>query len=129
MFTINKTKRRSVRLKYFHGAGKSVAPVTKGVIQTARQAVFLPNADLVINGHNHQGYILPLATERLSSTGKVERGIQWHGRIPGYKDDYGDGGDGFAVERGYPPNPLGALWLRFLCTKDNIEYKLVPEFT
>lgn len=127
MFTINQTIRRTIRLKYFHGAGASAAPVTKGVIQTARQAVFLPDADIVVNGHNHQSYILPIATERLSRAGGVTRGIQWHGRIPGYKDDYGDGGDGFAVEKGHPPNPLGALWLHLVCDDHDIRHTLVPE--
>ena len=48
LFHINKTKRQQLRLKYFHGAGGS-APVTKGVIQTNRQAVFLPDANIVVN--------------------------------------------------------------------------------
>jgi len=126
LFTINKTKARRVGLKYLHGTGRS-APVTKGVIQTNRQAVYLPDANVVINGHNHQGYILPLCRERLSRKGKQFKDIQWHGRIPGYKDDYGDGSGGFAVEKGYSPNPLGALWLHFTYAGDRVDYKLVTE--
>ena len=126
LFTINRTKGRSILLKYMHGAG-GTAPVTKGVIQTNRQAVFLPDANVVINGHNHQGYTLPLARERVSRGGKQFKDIQWHGRIPGYKDDYGDGSGGFAVEKGHSPNPLGALWLHFEYVRDGVKYKLETE--
>lgn len=126
MFTINGSTRRTIRLKYFHGAGGS-APVTKGVIQTARQAAYLSNADIVVNGHNHQGYVLPLAKEVLSRSGEVVRSVQWHVRLPGYKDDYGDGAEGYAVEHGHGPNPLGAAWIHFVCENHNISYKPVPE--
>ena len=30
-----------------------------------------------------------------------------------YKDEYGEGAGGFHIERGRPPKPLGAVWLRF----------------
>lgn len=126
MFTINKTKTHQVRLKYMHGAGGR-APVTKGVIQTARQAVYLPDANVVINGHNHQAYIVPITRERLTVRGRQHRDIQWHGRIPGYKDDYGDGSEGWAIEKGFEPAPFGALWLHFKCAQDTIDFKLETE--
>lgn len=127
VFEINHSKRtRMIALKYFHGAGGR-APVTKGVIQTNRQAVFLPDANIVINGHNHQNYILVLGRERLGRTGKVYQDLQWHGRIPGYKDAYGDGGDGWEVEKGMEPTPLGALWLHFSMHDHDIKYKLITE--
>ena len=122
-FTFNKTKTKQVRLRYFHGAG-GAAPVTKGVIQTNRQAVFLPDANIVINGHNHQSYILPLVRDRLTERGKQYKDEQLHGRIPGYKDDYGDGTGGYAVEKGMAPGSLGALWLHFKYRQDSIGYGL-----
>jgi hypothetical protein len=126
VFHIQKTVRRQLRLKYFHGAGGR-APVTKGVIQTNRQAVYLPDANLVINGHNHQAYIVPIVRERMGVRGHLSRDIQWHGRIPGYKDDYGDGTGGWAVEKGFEPTPVGALWLRLWYANDGVECKLIPE--
>jgi len=128
MFTYQKTKMQTVRLKYFHGAGHS-APVTKGVIQTARQQVYLPDADIVINGHNHQAYIVPLARERLTKGGRVKRDLVWHGRIPGYLDEYGDGSGGWGVEKGHAPTPLGAIWLHFKCENSRIDYKLIAEMS
>jgi len=127
LFTINKTQTTQVRLRYFHGKGGS-APVTKGVIDTNRQAVFLPDANVVVNGHNHNAYTLPLARDRLTTRGKQFKDIQWHGRIPGYKDDYADGTEGYAVEGGHPPTPQGALWLHFqYATGRGVDYKLDSE--
>ncbi len=101
----------TVNLKYFHGAGME-APVTRGVIQTNRQAVFLPDADIVVNGHNHNMYYVPISQERLTNHGKQYMSIQHHVRIPGYKQSYGDGSGGWDVTRGGIPKPIGAVWLR-----------------
>lgn len=113
LFTINKTKRASIRMKYFHGAGGTDAAVTRGVIQTNRQAVYLPDAEIVVNGHNHNAYVVPIARERCSMHGKTFRDIVWFIRTPGYKDGYRDGTSGWAVEKGHAPKPLGACWVRF----------------
>jgi hypothetical protein len=111
LFTMDTTKRFSLNLKYFHGAG-GAAPVTRGAIQTNRQAVYLPDADVVWNGHNHQGYVIMIQRERISEAGKVYQDCQWHVRTPGYMNGYGDGSKGWAVESGMAPTPLGCVWLR-----------------
>lgn len=111
MFEINKTRRTASAIRYHHGSGGS-APVTRGVIQTNRQAVFLPDADIVWNGHNHQNYTLPIPRERLSRSGKVSKDIAWFVRTPGYKDEWSRG-EGWAVERNTGPTPLGCVWLRY----------------
>lgn len=111
LFTMDTTKRFSLNLKYFHGAGGE-APVTRGVIQTNRQSISEPDADVIWNGHNHQQYALPIPRERLSSAGKSYQDCQWHVRTPGYLDAYGNGAKGWAVERGMSPTPLGCVWLR-----------------
>jgi len=126
MFTIHKTKRCSYKLRYHHGSGGN-APVTRGTIQTNRQAVFLPDADFVINGHNHQGYVLPIARERLSSSGAVKQDLAWHIRTPGYKDEWRDGGDGYAVIKNFGPTPHGGVWLKFYCDDDTVKVKVIPE--
>ena len=118
-FTINKTKRKSLNLKYHHGAGGG-GPVTKGVIQTNRQAVYLPDADIVVNGHTHDSWVLQLARERLSEAGKVGRDLLWFVRTPGYKNEYADGSGGFAVEKWMPPKPMGATWLRFFYDRNDL---------
>lgn len=126
MFRVHSTKAWQLLIRYLHGYGGS-APVTKGVIQTARQAVYLPDANVVINGHNHSTYVLPLARDRLTIRGVQYKDVQWHGRIPGYKDDYADGTTGYAVEGGHAPTPLGALWLHLWLENYHVRYALLPE--
>lgn len=108
------TKRITHRKKlwYIHGYGGG-GPVTKGVIQSNRQAVYIPDADLVINGHIHEEWVLPITRQRLDNQGNIWRDEQLHIRIPSYKDEYGDGSGGWHVERGGPPKPIGAIWLTF----------------
>jgi len=108
-----KSNRSSMKLKYFHGAGGD-APVTRGMIQTARQAVFLPDADIVLNGHNHQSYLTSIARERLNVMGNIYFDVVDYVRTPGYSQGYGDGNSGFSAER-LSPKPIGCVWMRLFC--------------
>ena len=109
-FSSNKSNRSSLRLKYFHGSGGD-APVTRGAIQTARQAVYL-EADIILNGHNHNSYHIPISREKLSDSGKVVFDIMDFVRTPGYNCGYGDGNNGWEAEK-MPPKPIGCTWMRF----------------
>ena len=111
-FMIGGTQRLSKNLKYFHGAGGG-GPVTRGVIQTNRQAVYLPDADIVVNGHTHDAWYMPIQRERISDQGIIYQDIQHHIRTTSYKDEYKDGKGGWHVETWRPPKPIGAAWLRF----------------
>lgn len=99
-----------VPAKYFHGSGGE-APVTRGAIQTSRQAVFLPDFQLVLNGHSHHMYWIPIGRERVTNEGKHYFDIQHHVRTPGYKMEYGDGSGGWEVTRGGVPKPIGSFLL------------------
>lgn len=113
-FDVHKTKRSCLNLKYFHGAGGG-GPVTRGVIQSNRQSVYLPDADVVVNGHTHDSWVVPIARERLSDRGVIRRDLVWHVRTPGYKNEYADGTKGYQVEKWAPPKPLGCCWLHLFC--------------
>lgn len=126
LFTMDKTKRFSLNMKYFHGAGGE-APVTRGAIQTNRQAVYLPDADVVWNGHNHQGYVMMIQRERISAAGRIYQDIQWHVRTPGYLNGYGDGSGGWAVESGMAPTPNGCVWLRLFREGDRIRITAIQD--
>jgi hypothetical protein len=106
------TQRETKRLKYHHGSGGG-GPVTRGVIDTNRQSVYLPDADVVVNGHTHDQYYVPIARERLTGKGVVSRDLVHYIRTGTYKDEYGDGSGGYHIEKGRGPKPLGATWLRF----------------
>lgn len=99
-----------VPVKYFHGSGGE-APVTRGAIQTNRQAVFLPDFQIILNGHSHNSYWIPISRERVSDSGNHYFDIQHHVRTPGYKMDYGDGSTGWEVTRGGVPKPTGGALL------------------
>jgi hypothetical protein len=101
----------SVVMYMHHGYGGG-GPVTRGTIQTSRMAVYLPDADLIWTGHTHDEWIMPIQRARLSLHGRPYLDRVLHVRSPGYKDEFSEG-NGWAVEKGMPPKPKGALWLRF----------------
>lgn len=124
MFNTSGRPQCSKKLYYHHGYGGE-APVTKGVIQTARQAEFLPDADFVVNGHNHNAYHVPRARRRISN-----KGIEYYDnlhfiRTPGYKRP-ADARFGFDVERLPTPKSNGCVWMIMRC---NSERKIDVEFT
>jgi hypothetical protein len=100
-----------VTIKYFHGAGGG-GPVTKGVIQTNRRAVYLPDADVVVTGHIHEQWMVTLTQERVNKAGTVQLKNQYHVCVPTYKDEWNNGAGGFHVERGRPPKPVGCVWMK-----------------
>lgn len=115
----------SVKIRYFHGAGGE-APVTRGVIQTNRQAVYLPDADIVVNGHSHNSYYVPISRERCGGKGNVYFDVQHHVRVPGYNQSYGDGSHGWEVTRGGVPKPIGCAWakLTFDATRNYLDISI-----
>jgi hypothetical protein len=120
LFTIRKTRKDSRLLHHFHGTGGG-GPVTRGVIQTNRMAVFNPDADVIFTGHTHDEWIVPIARQRVSTGGVPYHDEQIHVRAPGYKDAWGDGYAGWECEKGLGPKPKGAAWLRFFLESDKIQ--------
>lgn len=116
----------TVKLRYFHGAG-GAAPVTKGVIQTNRQGVFMVDADIIWNGHNHQSYQLPTKRERMSVQGRIYFDMLWHIRTPGYKNEYQEGEGGWAIEKGGDPRPFGGAFINLSYSNHGITIKPTQE--
>ena len=110
MWRLDSGAKHTIRMKYFHGSGGE-APVTRGAIQTNRQAVYLPEADMVVNGHSHNSYYIPISRERVTDSGRQYFDLQHHIRVPGYKQSYGDGTSGWEVERGGVPKPIGCAYV------------------
>jgi predicted phosphodiesterase len=127
MFMRSKRPQSSLKLKYFHGSNATDAPVTRGVIQTNRQSVFLPDADIVMNGHNHNEYILSIKRERISNKGRVYFDLVHFARIPGYKNEYQDGSGSWAVQKGQSPKPLGIVWMRLFYEQEIIKCELTAD--
>jgi predicted phosphodiesterase len=130
-FQIHNGKRnnRSIKLWYFHGSGGG-GPVTRGVIQTNRQAVYVSDADIVASGHVHESWQVAVERMRLNAADRVVLERQTHVKIAGYKEEYEDGYGGWHIETGKPPKPTGAWWLRIYhpeyqdSNRPNAEYEL-----
>lgn len=105
------TNRKTINLNYHHGYGGG-GPVTRDVIQTNRRAVYLPDAHIVVSGHTHDEWQVPIQRVRLSDQGALYTDEQYHVKIPSYKDEYKDGAGGWHIETGKPPKPKGAIWMR-----------------
>jgi len=118
-FNFNSGKCFSKNIKYFHGGGGD-SPVTKGMIDTARMGVFLPDADFVVIGHNHNALISPTSRERISTRGVISQDQCVFIRTPSYSIDYGDGTRGWHVERRGQPKPRGCAWIRFYLNNNEI---------
>lgn len=119
--------RRTRRILYWHHGHGGGGPVTKGVIQTNRRAVYLPDAHIVVSGHVHEEWQLTIPRVRLSHSGDTYLDEQVHVQLPTLKDEFAMAG-GWHVERGAPPKPLGGAWLTFRYsgqTMGHIEFEIV----
>lgn len=112
---------RSFNLYYHHGHGGG-GPVTRGVIQTNRRAVYLPDADFVIGAHIHESWIVEIVRSRLLQTGLERADTQIHACIPTYKEEFIGQGGGWHHDTGKPPKPIGAWWLRFYWERPDVKF-------
>jgi hypothetical protein len=92
-----------------------------------KQGFMYADADIIVNGHGHDSWSVPVARERISERGIISRDIQYHVRTPSYQDNYRDGGDGWYVERGLMVKPLGALSMRFFYQSHRIEVEITQK--
>jgi hypothetical protein len=114
----NNAPRSQSRLAYYlHGSGGG-GPVTKGIIQTNRRAVYLPDADYVFSGHIHESWIFPMQRVRISANGFETLETQYHVQLPTYKEEFANLGGGWHHETGKPPKPTGAYWIRFYYVRE-----------
>lgn len=105
-------------LHYYHGTGGG-GPVTADMIQLDRMRN-RADADIYAFGHTHDSWY-----RRLNVAGITQHGTPYQREIialkcPSYKDAYADGAAGYETEKGHPPKPLGAWWLRFFVDGDRI---------
>lgn len=101
---------RTSRLEYFHHGAGGDAPVTLGVLGTARkQDAYV--ADIYVGGHNHNEWTVTRPYVTVSG-GKEIQTDALHINIPSLKDEW-SAHTGFHTETGKPPKPIGACWLTF----------------
>ena len=117
--------RQSLRLWYTHGYGGG-GPVTRDMIQAANRQLVYTEADIMVSGHTHDAWAVPVRREAVTDAGRViYRDIEVI-KCGGYKDEHQAGG-GWAVQKGHPPKPLGACWLTFKCVNAANGRKIIFE--
>lgn len=114
---------RRIALFFHHGAWGGI--ITKGTMGGGRYAGIAPDADILVNGHNHERSIVSHPCYRLTSTGKQRIAQRWHVQTGTYKEEFQDGA-GWAVERIVMPKSLGGVWLRACPTSDGVDIGLEP---
>jgi hypothetical protein len=117
--------RNTIKLWRTHGQGGG-GPVTRGVIQSNRRAVYVPDANIVVSGHIHEEWVVPIQRIRVSQRGEVYQDEQTHIQVPSYKDSYKDGysyGE-WAIEKGMAPKPVGAMWLKLTYKNKKLAYEV-----
>jgi len=132
-------ERYSMSLKYFHGSG-GAALMSFDTLKVRRNAAIMPDADVIVQGHVHKQWFMPLSRERLvcdKHGSRIVSDIQYHVRTGTYKDEFGDGHSGWHIEQGRGPEVQGAVWMRLYLAKKagrstgnkvNTYYQLTPEF-
>lgn len=127
LFNYEKGKTHRVKTLYWHHGAGAAAPITKGVLDTVRQSSYLPDADVIVNGHNHQQYVLTLNRIRLGINGVPYEEYQHFVRTPGYKKAGLVAGDrhGFDIEKVPAPTTRGCVRLDYEFKK-NEGVNLIP---
>ena len=102
--TTGKTRRAT--LAFHHGAWS-------GASKSTGQKYFniFPQAQIVLNGHNHERSIISHPAYNISANGTQTIQSRWALQTGTYKEEF-KGGSGFAVEKIVMPKSLGGLWLR-----------------
>jgi len=91
--------------------GKWGGVVSKGVQGAARYSAIYPQADIVLSGHTHDYWVLPVTMYDINQSGKVKLRNQYHVKTGTYKNEFKDG-SGFAVEKIVVPKPMGSWWMK-----------------
>jgi UDP-2,3-diacylglucosamine pyrophosphatase LpxH len=97
------------RVFWHHGSGAGGSG-TRGIGEFSRISDYIEGADAIVCGHVHQRGIYETRRQRLTPAGNVITGSVHHVRCGCWKDEFV--GDGWAVEKGIGPRPMGGWVLR-----------------
>ena len=121
----------STKVKYFHGSGGG-GIVTKGAINLTRALETYENFDVFTMGHIHENSCRNDVRDTIdhhSVGGYVLKQKQLHLMLTGtYKEEYGDGSQGWHVERGAPIKPLGGRILTIKIIRAGTADRLVSKY-
>jgi hypothetical protein len=96
-------------IHFHHGYGGN-APRSKGVLGVDIDQMQFPDASVVVRGHTHQKWHVPVVVDRISERGNAYQQRVHHLRTGSYKM-LGDRFAGWAVEKNFNTPTLGGWWL------------------
>lgn len=101
-------------LRYAHG-GSAGGAMTFGTLDTRRMYSWIEGADMIATGHTHDSNIVGISREYLDTNKGLYQIRKRHCdfvRVGTFKDDWGTGAGGWAVEKNGGPKPIRAKWVR-----------------
>jgi hypothetical protein len=121
----------STKVKYFHGSGGG-GIVTKGAINLTRALELYEGFEVFSMGHIHENSCrndVRDTVEQNPKTGYCLKQKHLHLMLTGtYKEEYGDGSQGWHVERGAPIKPLGGRILTIKLVRATTGERLVTKY-
>jgi hypothetical protein len=109
---------------FHHGYGGN-APRSKGVLGVDIDQMQFPDASVIVRGHTHQKWHVPVVVDRISERGNAYQQRVHHLRTGSYKM-LGDRFAGWAVEKNFNTPTLGGWWLTAKRNRSNhtIDWKV-----
>lgn len=108
------------RISAFHGSGGG-GVVTKSAIPMNRALTMTDGVDMIWQGHYHNATIDKAEKYYLTAKGRERIRTVWCVSTPTYKEEWGaenTKGQGWHVETGKPPKPLGGVWVDYEIERD-----------
>jgi hypothetical protein len=100
---------KSYLMHYHHGYGGN-AKRSKGILSADIDSMQHPDADIIVRGHDHNKWHLPLTVERITSQLTPRISKVHHLRTGSYKL-LGDGYGGWETQKGFGQPTIGGWWI------------------
>jgi UDP-2,3-diacylglucosamine pyrophosphatase LpxH len=100
---------RHQRMLHFHHGYGGNAPRSKGVLNVDLDQKEWPDADLIVSGHTHQKWHVPISVERITPHLNTYEDTVHHLKLGSYKKL--DRFAGWEVEKGFQQPRLGGWWM------------------
>jgi UDP-2,3-diacylglucosamine pyrophosphatase LpxH len=97
------------KVHFHHGYGGN-APRSKGVLGVDIDQMQFPDANMIVRGHTHQKWHVPVVVDRINERGNCYQQRTHHLRTGSYKK-LGDRFAGWAVEKNFNTPSLGGWWV------------------
>jgi len=105
-------------LHFHHGYGGN-APRSKGVLNVDIDQKEWPDADIIVSGHTHQKWHVPITVERVTPKMQIRESAVHHLKLGSYKKL--DRVAGWEVEKGFQQPRLGGWWCDLTYMRNRFE--------